>query len=162
MEISPYNPRAHRLPGGIWNEDELPVLEWEAAEHRVVLPEDLQRVLKIETPVLRWARSKRDRVFREHGYLADLLNDPASGLARWEYAGLDSRLTSKEDIAPFLVFAQRGDMWIKMVFGMSRTGSMNFVSLYGTTRERDIRRWRKQWEHEGMVRRNVIDPSSAG
>jgi hypothetical protein len=53
-------------------------------------------------------------------------------------------------------------MWITMVFGLSRDGSMNFISLYGTSRERDINRWRKQWEHEGMVSRQEIDPSSAG
>lgn len=52
MEVSPYNSRARRAKGGIWNGDVLPIMEWEAAEHRMVVPEDLQRALGIDTPVL--------------------------------------------------------------------------------------------------------------
>lgn len=162
IEVSPYNSRARRVPGGIWNEDVLPVVEWEAAEHRVVLPEDLQHVLSIEAPVLRWARGKRERVFRERRHVTFLLDDPTSTLARWRAAGPDFRNPGEADPPPFLVFARESEMWIKAVFGLSREGSMNFISLYGTTRERDINRWRKQWHHEGMVWRDGIDPSSAG
>lgn len=42
---SPVNPAAVRGPSGIWNEESLPVTEWEAAEHRVVLPQSLQKAL---------------------------------------------------------------------------------------------------------------------
>jgi hypothetical protein len=161
-ETSPYNRRAHRVRGGIWNEDELPVLEWEAAEFRVVVRQSLQQALGLDTPVLRWSRAKRERVLREHAYLAPLIESPTIELARWVYAGSDLRRSSEGAIAPFLAFSQHGAMWIKMVFGMSRAGSMNSISLYGTIRERDIARWRAQWEHEGMSRREEVDPSPAG
>lgn len=131
MEISPYNPRAHRLPGGIWNEDELPVLEWEAAEHRVVLPEDLQRVLKIETPVLRWARSRRERVTEMHGQPMEQrqAGNLSFYLSTWTHAGPDSTRA-----ATWHVFFEEGGRGTQVVLGRDANGSMNVITLYSPSR----------------------------
>jgi hypothetical protein len=101
-------------------------------------------------------------VLLEHGHVLTLVESPSSELVRWLYVGPDPRKEGQGASAPFLVFTQREAMWIKLVFGMSRAGSMNFISPYGATRERDINRWKLQWEHEGMLRRGEVDPSSAG
>src|SRR5665811_2136579 len=65
IEVNLYNPAARRHPGGIWNEEALPVAVWEDAEHRVVLPKDLQQALGIDAPVLRWSAAKRELVLHQ-------------------------------------------------------------------------------------------------
>jgi hypothetical protein len=131
MEISSHNPRAHRTPGGIWNEDELPVLEWEAAEHRVVLPESLQRALGIDTPVLRWAREKRDRVAQSHGQPNERRQAENLGfyLSMWTHAGPD-----RSRSATWHVFFEEDDRGTQVILGRDGNGSVNVVTLYSPSR----------------------------
>lgn len=63
---SPHNPLAAMSSNGIWNEASIPVTEWEVPEHRVVIPQDLQRALRLDVPVARWSRAKRLLVERQH------------------------------------------------------------------------------------------------
>lgn len=87
LEISAINPAASRVRGGIWNEHILPVMEWEAAEHRVVLPIHLQLSLGLEAPVLRWDRQKYERVIREHARDLPVIRDISRYLNDWQYHG---------------------------------------------------------------------------
>jgi hypothetical protein len=41
IETHPLNPGARRQRGGYWNEDTLPITEWETSERRVVVPHHL-------------------------------------------------------------------------------------------------------------------------
>lgn len=87
VAVSPNNPHARRVVGGIWNEDVLPIAEWEAAEQRVVLPEDLQRALGLDTPVLRWDREKYETVAQGHNRDLPVIRDVSQYLNRWAYYG---------------------------------------------------------------------------
>lgn len=117
------------MPGGIWNEDELPVLEWEAAEHRVVLPDDLQRVLGIGKPVLRWSVKKYRAVVGTHNRDLHVVHDLARYLARWEYAGEETGV--HEGNWRVLVRDEIG-RWYAVSIGTDATGSMNVITLVGS------------------------------
>lgn len=85
VEISDLNPNAQRVRGDVWNEHELPVMEWEAAEHRVVLPADLRESLGIDAPALRWAASTRSRVLSGRPAFRDHIKRIDHYLANWQY-----------------------------------------------------------------------------
>jgi hypothetical protein len=86
-EVSRFNANAIRGPNGIWNEETLPVLEWEAAEYRIVLPLDLQMGLELEQPTLRWEADKRLRAYTKHPTLASIDFTDAGFWAHWERFG---------------------------------------------------------------------------
>lgn len=88
-EVSRFNPDAVRGPNGIWNEETLPVLDWEDAAHRIVLSADLQRNLGLVQPVLRWQRDKRLRAFQKHLRIAHLGFSDAGFWAEWERFGTE-------------------------------------------------------------------------
>jgi hypothetical protein len=127
IEISPINPRARRVPGGIWNEDELPVLPWEAPEHRVVIPEDLGRLLGVEVAVLRWARSKYQRVLERHSQPIEVrvLHMPSAHIAGWLLAGPGPGKADK-----WRVFFQIEQRWCVAVIGRDRNGSYNVITMH--------------------------------
>lgn len=131
FEVSPYNPGARRRPGGIWNDDTLPVTAWEAAEHRVVLPEDLQIFLGVDTPVLRWAQNKRDLVLSAHSQANERRQAERVDfyLSTWDYAGADPRKPGSWHV----FFVDEGRRTL-VVFGRDANGSMNMVTLYSPKR----------------------------
>lgn len=86
-EVSRFNPDAIRGPHGIWNEDTLPVLEWEAAEYRIVLPADLQRGIGLSRPILRWESVKLHDVIDKHPTIGAFDFTDAAFWARWERFG---------------------------------------------------------------------------
>jgi len=131
FEVSPYNSQARRRSGGIWNEDTLPVMEWEDAQHRVVLPEDLQIALGIDTPVLRWARNKHTLVLSTHGQANERRQAERIEfyLSSWDYAGPDPNRP-----ASWHVFFEDEGRRTLVVFGRDANGSMNMVTLYSPKR----------------------------
>lgn len=145
METSPYNRRVHRVAEGVWNDDELPVLEWEAAEHRVVLPEDLQRVLGIDVPVLRWARAKRGRVVQTH----DQPNERRRAerlsfcLSTWIHAGRD-----RSKPATWHVFFEEAGRGTPVILGRDANGSVNVITLYSPSRPNTLRNRIDRGEYE--------------
>ncbi len=112
MEVSPHNARARRVKGGIWNEDVLPIVEWEAAEHRVVLPQDLQQALGIATPVLRWDKAKLAKVRRVHPEVNEILPAITEFMALWTFAG-PSPARPAPGMCSFLV-KERISLWFSL------------------------------------------------
>ena len=127
IEISSINPNAHRVPGGAWNEEELPILSWEAPEHRIVLPSDLQRLCDFDGPVLRWAKSKYQRVVEQHSQPIELLvfRDPSSHISGWLRAGPEPGRAER-----WRVFFQVEHRWFVAVIGRDRNGSQNIVTIH--------------------------------
>jgi hypothetical protein len=125
-EISPYNPNAVRGPNGMWNEETLPVMEWEAAEHRVVVPLHLQVALGLEVAVLRWASVKYLKVVRDHHQRIEQeqRDQIERCLDSWEWAGPQPE---KADV--WRVFYQYAGRWGLMVVGRDRNGSVNVVTM---------------------------------
>lgn len=126
-EVSPHNADAVRGPNGIWNEESLPVTAWESPVHRIVLPANLQRVLRLESPVIRWATSKREKMIVQHPQPIEVQQRQHLDrlLARWEWAGLQPR---KDDT--WRVFVRQGERWSLVVIGRDRNGSLNLVTTY--------------------------------
>jgi hypothetical protein len=118
---------ARRRPGGVRNEDVLPILEWGAVEHRIVLPEALQRTLMIPAPGVRWARAKRERVVAQHAQPVErrILEHPTSHLAAWRKAGLEP---GKTDV--WRVFFRVEGRWCVAVIGRDRNDSYNMVTMH--------------------------------
>lgn len=114
------------MPGGIWNEDELPVLEWETPEHRVVISEDLRRSLGMDVFVLRWDREKHTAVTTGHHRDRHVVQDVSKYLALWEYHG--------EEIARpgnfRVLFQDEADRWYAASIG-PRQGEYTFITLFG-------------------------------
>lgn len=124
-EVSRFNPDAIRGPHGIWNEETLPVLEWEAAEYRVVVPAWLQAMLKIDFPVLRWSSAKRSRVLVEHADVAPYVANLTEMLDRIAWAG-------REPGRPptwRMMFRDEG-RWFQVVVGEDKLGRTNMITVY--------------------------------
>jgi hypothetical protein len=147
-EISALNPGAIRGPHGIWNEETLPVLEWESPLHRVVIPYALQLALNLEVPVLRWSSFKRDRIIREHAADTEVIETINRYLPNVRIAGPDPRPNRRE----FLAFFEANERWYRAVFGIDRSGSVNIVSVYGTNKPPEIRRWVRDMRSPRMKR----------
>lgn len=130
-EVSPYNADAVRGSHGIWNEESLLVVDWEEASQRVVVPSHLRDVLGIDTPVLRWSKTKRRSVLREHRqdierrYLANV----EEFLDQWAYAGPQPGLSDT-----WRIFVEDQGRWSMAVFGTDERGSTNMITLYSPKR----------------------------
>lgn len=130
-EVSRFNPTAIRGANGIWNEHVLPIVEWEAAAHRVVVPIHLQHTLGLDAPVLRWSHAKRHDVLATHRQMIEqtYLADIASFLNAWVYAGPQPGSRSN-----WRVFVLDDDSWSMAVIERDDGGSMNFITLYSPKR----------------------------
>lgn len=126
MEVSPYNSRARRIRGGIWNEDLLPIVEWESAEHRVVLPQDLQDALGIDTPVLRWDRAKHETVAHVHNRDLPVIRDVSYYLNMWAYYGEERNRPRTYRI----LFQDEAERWYAASVG-PRQGDYTFITVFG-------------------------------
>lgn len=124
-EVSRFNPSAVRGPNGIWNEETLPVLEWEAAEYRVVLPAWLQEALGISVPVLRWSRAKRALVLTRHGDVGLRLVRLTELLNGVEWAGREPR-----EAASWRIMFRDERRWFQAIIGEDKLGRTNMVTVY--------------------------------
>lgn len=126
LEVSPYNSNAPKVKGGVWNEDVLPVVEWEAADQRVVLTEDLQDALGIDTPVLRWDRDKYEAVAQDHNRDLPVLRDVAHYLSSWAYSGEEANRPGNYRI----LFQDETGRWCAASLG-PRHGGYAFITVFG-------------------------------
>ncbi len=96
-EVSRHNRDAMRGEHGIWNEDSLPVTEWEIPEQRVVVPAQLTEYLPANmSPVLRWDREKYDTVVQEHSRDLPVIRDLSRHLGHCS-------LWAKSEIIPVII-----------------------------------------------------------
>lgn len=127
-EISPYNPGAARGPNGIWNEETLPVMEWEAAEHRVVVPLHLQQSLLLPTPVLRWAGIKYRVALEKHARDQRIVLELSRFLDGWQYHGLERGAYAGNGR---ILFPDGAGRWYALSIGPDRNGSYNVITIIG-------------------------------
>lgn len=141
-EVSAVNPAARRRPGGIWNEDLLPVLDWEAPMHRVVIPTATRELLGISEDVLRWSSFKHERALIDHPRDLKYINDPTRWLAGPKFVGRDKRKGRERDL---IVIASDDHRWVKIVLGFNNlSGRHQMVTIYATGDEKILRKWIRQ------------------
>ena len=137
-EISPYNARAVAGPHGIWNEETLPVTEWEAPECRVVIPGHLQMSLHLKVPaVLRWADAKYREVEARHARDMAIINDLTRYLDGWQLHGLETGAKAGKEL---VLFADEQGRWYSVSIGVDRNGSYNIVTAFGSSQRAFMRR----------------------
>jgi len=88
IETHPLKSAVTRRPQGYWNEDSLPVTDWEVPTECVVLPEHLQHRLGAEMPpVLRRDAEKFDLVMIKHQRDKAVILNLSQRLDSWTYLG---------------------------------------------------------------------------
>lgn len=122
----PLNPQVVRGPNGIWDEDTLPVLGWEAPQHRVVLTPELEAALGLEQPVLRWPQRKRELVLARHPRDHSVIESLDVYLAGWKFAGREAG-----KISVWRALFESEGRWYSITFGYDQTGSLNLVTAFG-------------------------------
>lgn len=136
-EVSPVNPSAVRGPNGIWNEESLPVLAWEVAEYRVVLPQDVQAYIGLDSPVVRVPIEVHEKLTFKHAAAQHVYDELSMHLLFWTQRGRvigeggDARwrfvvsvATSSGKTSPYvIVFARRRDATYTLVTAHYRNES---------------------------------------
>lgn len=136
-ETHPFNDTVTRKPGGIWGEAVLPILEWEIAERRVVVPTGLQASLTLPTPaVLRWAAVKYRNVTIKHDRDRVVANSLSPYLEQWVFHG--------EELGPKpgyqrILFQDENRRWYAVSIGPDRNGSHNMITVMGSTESNFVR-----------------------
>lgn len=120
------NPFVVRSPSGIWGEDILPVTEWEAAEHRVVMPLFVARLVRMNPGILRWADIKFKQVREKHARDIAAIYTLDRHVANWQFLGIE-RTTGHYR----LLFQDNADRWYAFTFGKDRNDSWNAISITG-------------------------------
>jgi hypothetical protein len=129
-DTHPLNPAARLGPNGIWNEDVLPVFEWESPEHRVVLPATLEEALGLQdTPVLRWDSLKYRIVVAKHGRDLPVIKALSMQIDRWEYIGIETATGNMRVMFP------ADDRWYAVSIG-ERQGGHTVISVFGGSDKR--------------------------
>lgn len=117
IETHPLNSAATRRPGGYWNEDRLPVADWELPADRVVLPEHLQHVLGDDTPpVLRRAKRKYQAVNSKHMRDRAVLSHLSAYSNGWQYVGIEPGRQVRR-----VLFQDESQRWYSASFGRDET-----------------------------------------
>lgn len=127
LEISDVNPSVRRPPGGAWGEDVLPVVEWEAAAFRVVLPTDLQRILGWPTPVLRWSAIKLEAIAVRHRRDMRVVAELNVHLRNWRWVGEEPH---PHEGQYRILFHGENRRWYALTVGQDRRGSYNVVTVF--------------------------------
>lgn len=125
IETHPFNIAAMRRRGGYWNEESLPVTDWEIPDHRLVLPKSLQDRSRSPTAVLRWSKVKRNLVVRTRSSESDRLDRLSDLLATWEYFGINPETPAVWEV----LFREHG-RWYVAVFGPDRNESWNMLTMH--------------------------------
>lgn len=127
-DVSPVNPGAVRGPTGIWNEETLPVTEWESPEHRVVVPTLLQSVLNLEQSVLRWSQEKLDTITSKRPELVHIIENLDSELNGWQWIGIE-----KDTGYTRVLFIGSNQRYYALTLGEDRNGSWNAITIVGSS-----------------------------
>lgn len=86
-EVHPVNGLVHRSSDGVWGTDIQPVLQWESAASRIILPDSLVKVLPLEIPVLRWSAQKIAALERKRPDVMSIIERLSYELLAWSIAG---------------------------------------------------------------------------
>jgi hypothetical protein len=120
-------------------------MPWEAAERRIAIPPDLQKALGLPVAVLRWSRTKHERVKIEHRRDIRQIEDLAIYLQSWRRAG-----PQPDKPNTWNVFFESEGRWFVVTIARDRSDSYNIVTVYGTTTHKYLER---KWSDPRMVDR---------
>lgn len=127
------NYRVLRVAGGVWVEHILPIVSWEAAEYRVIVPDSLYLMLGELGPVLRWPAAKLERLLSQRPRDMALAQDLSTILAMWRYVGkdmftdVDGNVIS--EVIRYRVLSFHGGRWYAVSVGRDKSGSDNVITV---------------------------------
>lgn len=121
----PLNPAVRKDANGIWGGDELPVMEWEAPEARVVIPKSVSDATGARTSVLRLSRSKQAQMLQKRPGTETLLASLDELLPGWTHMGQESA-----DAEVWRVIFPGEGHQNQLVFGPDRAGSWNVITAH--------------------------------
>lgn len=81
----PVNPRVRKDKNGVWGGDELPVMEWEVASERRIVPDDIVDIIGASSPVARVDVDTARKQPRKHRQTIDQWNDFDNVIRDWEW-----------------------------------------------------------------------------
>jgi hypothetical protein len=118
---------------GIWNEDALPVTEWEAPEQRVVVPAGLRESLILPVPaVLRWDEEKYRLTISQRQRDLPVIRDLSRYLANWQYHGEERSPRSGNQR---ILFQDETGRWYAVSIGPLQD-STNVITVIGGSDKR--------------------------
>jgi hypothetical protein len=130
-DVHPHNPAAIRGPNRIWNEDALPITDWEVPEYRVVVPADLQSIIRLPVPVLRVSRNIHVKQITKHADTRVYYEQLSQILARWTHwrqkVNQSGAVVDEWEIVQFI--REDEDVWpLLTAIGPDKSGSWNLIT----------------------------------
>lgn len=130
-DAHPNNPAAIRGPRGFWGESVLAVTEWEIADRRVVVPADLQLLIRLPVPVLRVSRNVHEKQLTKHADTRVFYERLSEILGEWSFyrQKMDEggRPIPEWEIVQF-VSTEDGAWPLVTALGIDTSGSWNLIT----------------------------------
>lgn len=137
-QVSPVNPAAVRGPSGIWNEETLPIMEWEVPEQRKVIPKSVQHSIRRSAAVIRVSIDIDRKQRSKHRELVAFYE--AFDMEGWIFVReIRDVRGSKWEFVQIVDEGEGGPWPLMFVLGHDERGSLNLVSLH-----RRNRRWMRK------------------
>lgn len=121
-----------------------PITEWESPEHRLSIPLNVQQAWNVSDTILRFPKMKRDRILSSHPQDALVIRNIDHFIKQAYLAGPDIREGRNE----LLALIHHDGRVYRLVAGRDNNGSLNLITVFGTSRVREYRRWESWLEGE--------------
>ncbi|MDQ3653504.1 MAG: hypothetical protein M3457_00295 [Chloroflexota bacterium] len=121
--------------------DSLPETDWEVAERRTSIPEDLRQLFGKPVSAIRVPKSVHEKIVTKHQNVLADYQKLESRLENWEsYRVVNGRWEI------YMPERENGDR-LMAIIGMDKTGSINLVSLYLVRR--------RNWRNRTLIPRRI-------
>ena len=114
------------------DDEELPVLEWEAKEARRRIPEDLRRLIGAPTRIIRVPQHVQEKIATKHGRDTAIYERFDELIESWEFYR-----KNRERWEVYMPADERGDRAV-VISAVDRNGSYSLVTFY-SARFRNLR-----------------------
>lgn len=88
----------------------------------------MRKALGLETRILRWSKSKRARVIRDHANDRSVIDNIEEHLRRWSVAGVE-----RKSPTTYRVLFRHEGRWYSASIGQDREGSTNMLTVFGSS-----------------------------
>lgn len=143
-ELHPHNPAVVLGNHGIWNEDSLPLTDWEVPERRVVIPSSLQASIGLPVPILRVSRNIDNKQLNKHADVREhheRLSERLVTWSHWRQKAVDQDNPNDEWEVVIVIYEEDRVWPLLVAFGTDKSGSLNLITSHRKN-DRFLRRLR--------------------